>query len=841
MTIYSRLAGCLVIGLFFTIYSGGISAQVIPDGTTNTIVDTNDNNFNINQGDRAGNNLFHSFTDFSLPNGGTAFFNNTADIANIFSRVTGGNISDINGLIHANGAANLFIINPAGIIFGENSSLDIGGSFYASTADSILFPNNVEFNATEDPINPLLTINAPIGLNLGDNPGDIVNRSTVRDSAEEVIGLEVNPGNNLTFVASNLNFEGGSLTAIGGDIYLSAISESGTVEISENGSLSFAEDISRGDITLSNGSEVDVRGFGGGNIQVDVGNLNLEGGELGISSIRAGIREESTAIEAQVGDITIDAKGNLSLNEGEITNNVELEGFGNSGNVLITTDSLSLLNGGLIATITRGQGDAGAVNVTATGDITIDGERDVVIDNGEDSFILARASGITSRVFPEGVGNSGGVTVSTTNLNLTAGGRVDAGVGGQGDAGAVNVTATGDITIDGEISRGIPSQIASRINSDAVGDAAGVTVSTTNLNLTAGGRVDATTAGQGNAGAVNVTATGDITIDGERLLNTSSRGAPSGITSEVIPIGEGDAGDVIIFTNSLNLTNGGEVSASTGGQGNAGNITIDSTESVSLQESLVQVDSQGDGNGGNININTHFLELSDQGIISAITASGNGGNINLSIEDRVYLNNSSLISTQALVNGNGGNINIDSNFVIAFADGNSDIVANALSGNGGRIEINTQALFGIESREELTGENDINASSEFGLDGLVKINTFEIDLTPGLTELPTAFAIPQPLQGCQASRESEDSSSFVNTGRGGLPPNPYESLNNNNVFNDVQLPSQWTEKSVVNSSALLPEQESVVEANTWVVNREGNVELVANSMTTTVLKCGDRF
>lgn len=119
-----RLVSHLALNIACVFYGVYAIAQITPDRTTNTVVDTNGNNFNINQGDRAGNNLFHSFTDFSLPNGGIASFNNQADIVNIFSRVTGGNISDINGLIRANGTANLFIINPAGIIFGENASLE---------------------------------------------------------------------------------------------------------------------------------------------------------------------------------------------------------------------------------------------------------------------------------------------------------------------------------------------------------------------------------------------------------------------------------------------------------------------------------------------------------------------------------------------------------------------------------------------------------------------------------------------------------------------------------------------------------------------------------------------
>ena len=239
-------------------------AQVTADGTTSTAVNRNGDNFTIEKGDRIGDNLFHSFNEFSVPTLGSAAFNNAGDIANIFSRVTGSNISSIDGLIRANGAANLFLINPNGILFGQNARLDLGGSFFASTADSLLFEGNTEFSASNPQAPPLLEVSIPIGLNFRDNPEEIVNRSFVRNSAGDLVGLEVAPGKNLTLLGGNINFEAGEATARGGNIELGGLSAAGTVGINDDGSLNFPEDVARADIRLSNAADIDVRGTGGG-------------------------------------------------------------------------------------------------------------------------------------------------------------------------------------------------------------------------------------------------------------------------------------------------------------------------------------------------------------------------------------------------------------------------------------------------------------------------------------------------------------------------------------------------------------------------------------------------
>ena len=207
-------------------------AQITSDGTTNTSISPTDKGFIIDNGDRAGGNLFHSFREFSVLRGSEAFFNNANDVVNIFSRVTGGNISNIDGLIRANGGANLFVINPAGIIFGENASLDIGGSFYGSTANSILFPNNVEF-AASNPVKPILTINAPIGLRFSDNPGNIV-------SSNNTLVEPLKPGITFALLGGEVTLNNTEIKPMSGRVEIAGVGAGETIQLHHsNGSWQF--------------------------------------------------------------------------------------------------------------------------------------------------------------------------------------------------------------------------------------------------------------------------------------------------------------------------------------------------------------------------------------------------------------------------------------------------------------------------------------------------------------------------------------------------------------------------------------------------------------------------
>lgn len=225
--------------LFCVLTSLPVTAQIVPDGTlpANSSIQTQGNSSILTGGTRAGSNLFHSFEQFSVSTGNTAYFNNASDIQNIISRVTGGAVSNIDGLLQTNGTANLFLLNPNGIIFGPNARLDIGGSFVGSTASSLKFADGTQFSATAPQTTPLLTISVPIGLQYGGNPGRIGvqgNGQGLRTTSELIdttAGLRVQPNQTLALVGGDVTLEGGTLKTAGGRIELGSVAGSSLVNL----------------------------------------------------------------------------------------------------------------------------------------------------------------------------------------------------------------------------------------------------------------------------------------------------------------------------------------------------------------------------------------------------------------------------------------------------------------------------------------------------------------------------------------------------------------------------------------------------------------------------------
>ncbi|MEN9521380.1 MAG: hypothetical protein RLZZ381_3968, partial [Cyanobacteriota bacterium] len=541
-------------------------------------------------------------------------------------------------------------------------------------------------------------------------------------------------GKNLTLLGGNINFDGGIIFAPGGIVNLGSLATAGTVSFTEDGSLNFPEGVTRGDVSLANSSGVGVLAGGGGSIFVNARNLDLASGSI----LTTGIGEGS--VNAQAGDVVINATESVALDSGVIANFVAPDVVGNGGELNITTPNLTLTNGGQINANTFGEGNAGNITINAT-DISFDG-----VDSD------GTASRAVNNVEEGAVGKGGELKITTANLSLTNGGGISSSTGGQGDGGSINIDATESVALDGGI-------IANVVAPSVVGNGGALNITTPNLTLTNGGQVNASTFGEGNAGNITINAT-DISFDG-----VGSDGSASSAANNVEEGAVGKGGELKITTANLSLTNGGEISASTRGQGDGGTIDINSTESVTLDAGDIfnRVQENATGNGGALNITTPNLTLTNGGQINASTfGAGNAGNITINATDISFdgagsdgtvsravnnveegavgkggelkittanldLTNGGEISASTFGEGDGGTIDIDAT-ESATIDGSSFIfsaVAPGAVGNGGALNITTPNL-------NLTNGSGILASTfGDGDGGSISINSTDVVLTSG--------------------------------------------------------------------------------------------------------------
>ncbi|BAU10548.1 filamentous haemagglutinin outer membrane protein [Leptolyngbya sp. NIES-3755] len=807
----------------------GAESSIVTPGTVNALpADV------IGGGAQRGSLLFHSFRDFNVGDSGRVYFGNPTGVGNIFTRVTGTTPSNILGTLGVNGSASLFLLNPNGILFGTNAQLDIRGSFFASSGDRVVFNDGFAFSASTPQAPPLLTISTPIGLQYGNNPGAIRSQGAI---------LQVPNGQTLALVGGTVNLEGGELLAPGGRVELVGVAASGEVGLTQQGQelrVNVPDGVARAEIAIGNDAIVNVRSGDGGSIGIIARNFTSTGAG---TRIRAGIAAGLGTVEAQAGDIDINATEAVNLDEMLITNDVTEGSTGNAGNINIITGTLSLTNGAVVGASTFGQGNAGNVTITAIDAVSFDGV-------SSDGF----SSGVFSTVESGGIGQGGTVSITTGTLSLTNGGVLVAATFGQGNAGNVTITAIDAVSFDGVGSNGGSSNAFSAVGPGGIGQGGTVSINTGTLSLTNGAQVVAATFGQGNAGNITITASDAVSSDG-----VGSNGFSSGAFSTVESEGIGQGGTVSITTGTLSLTNGAQVGASAVGQGNAGDVTITAIDAVSFDGvgsnkspsgafssvdvgaigqggtiaistgrfsitngAQLSASSQGQGVAGNLEGAVRQLRLDNGGSIQAQTASGQGGNITLQVPVLLLLRRGSFISTTAgtaQAGGDGGNITLNGNFIVAVPQENSNISANAFSGRGGNIRITTEGLFGIQPRTSTTtGLSSITASSQFGISGTIVLNTPDVDPSRGIVQLPTEL---QDTSGLIASTcPADEGDSFAITGRGGLPEDPRQPLMSDRVWLD--------DRSSAQTSIPTPQSTpTIVEAQGWIKHPDGSIRLVA--------------
>jgi filamentous hemagglutinin family protein len=713
-------------------------AQVTPDGTLNTSVTTIGNNATITNGTAAGSNLFHSFGQFSIPTGGSATFNlvNTPNVSTIFSRVTGGNFSNIDGLIQTVNSSNpvsLFLINPAGILFGPNASLNIGGSFVGTTASSIKFANGAELASTATPLpTPLLTVSAPIGLQMGPNPGAIINQSAF---------FALAPGQTLALIGGDLALQGNPavgyayLFAPDGHIELGSVEGNSLVSLTPSAlGWAFGYDTVNTfrDISLTQSAFIDVSGAGGGTIDLQGNKIQFTNG-AGAYGVTFG------AVSG--GGITVQARESLSIVGPDVTNSypsgifeqVFFGATGNGGNITLTTPYLSVTDGGQIGLTNYGQGNLGAMTIQA-------GRIEVI---GTNATVTA-PSLIYSQNTQSSQGRGGDLTLNTQALVVAQGGQIVTGTRSTGQGGNLTIRAN---TIQGFNPQPLSSQFSViGASTTGSGNAGTLDIITQQLSLTGAVQITASTAGAGNGGKLTIQAT-DIYADRGTYAGPNA----VGISASAGQGDTGNAGTVEVQTQRLTLLNGAQVGSGTSGSGNGGKVTIKADEITAIGiglESLSGGTASGivagtnptsTGNAGDIEIDTRRLNLSAGAQVnSSITGRGNGGSVIIRASDLLVTGTAAnsdptgepvpagiLAAVEPTGRGKSGNIDITSDRVRVEAGAKIASSTNGL-GNAGTVKIQALESIQVDSLGRIQGGVGSNGVGE---GGRIDLATQQLQLT----------------------------------------------------------------------------------------------------------------
>jgi filamentous hemagglutinin family protein len=696
-----------------------------------TQVSGTNNQFNIDGGLQRGHNLFHSFSDFSVPTGGSANFTNPTGNQSIITRVTGNFYSDLNGLIKTNGA-NFLLINPNGVVFGEGVSLDVGKAFVTSTASGVDFIDaqgkSYNFGMNQAGDLPLINIDPTVAF----NPSQLIFNNNIPGSKgiENYGTLQTqNDSQYIGLIGGDIKLDGGKIIAPGGRVDLGGLNTAGTISINGDGFIFNGTNLIRSNVSIANNSSISVRAkqtlnpvglllfpnsiSAGSTININANQIDIvNSGSRFISSptnsinqalggLDAGLDLNSGTKTGSIGNISMNATGDININGSAIFNLIRSGATGTGGGINIMGNNINVSNKSEISTTLAkdATGKGGNLNINAAGNITVSepGYPDVekLIANPESTIAASTA--------------------------------------GNGDSGKVKLEAKGDILISDN------NLIASKIESTASGSSSGIEIKAKSLTLRNGGQIltigDISNNNQtGNTGAIDITTTGDITAFGSNIVKGNGNDSTRFSRIESINFRSGNAGNITIITpGKLSLLNRSGLSTSVKakkGTGNSGDITINVGELVvaNLSEISSSLGKRGErtkGNGGDINITSvgditidEFLDrlivkkangnvTARSGIFSNLNGTGTGGKITITTLGKITIgNNDGIFSTvEPQSEGNAGGITIKAKELEVYNEGQILTVAardlpDKGSGNAGDINIETSGNITISGNKD---------------------------------------------------------------------------------------------------------------------------------------------
>jgi filamentous hemagglutinin family protein len=550
-----------------------------------------------NLGQRVGNNLFHSFEHFNVPTEGSATFTGSLGIQNVLARVTGPTSSNIDGTLRSTiSGANLYLMNPNGILFGPNARLDLSGSFHATTADSIRLGKDGQFNARE-PSKSLLTVAPPAAFGfLSEHPAAIEVQGSL---------LQVPKGQTLSIIGGDLQITQGNLYAPAGQINIASVASPGEV-IPSLSDLSLNKFGKLGKITLSLPS-LESRTTKLENLPPPFDKV-LDP-KLPLANIDVS--------EQNSGQIFIRA-GHLFLNQGYIyANNYAGKQAGNID--IVVAGDMSLSNASQIAATNMASQPASEqshIVIKAGNSLSLNNPKgEVFYDDEAISKNAAKFNKILTNAF--GVGKAGNIEIDTPKLTVSLG-TIQSATAGSANAGDI------------------------KVNSQQV-------------TLHHNGFINAATASSGQGGTININATEAISVSNFSSISVAVGKQATGnsgkieLTTKQLSLeevgavlgqsqGEGNAGDIVVKANSIRITtetpflpkkrsNISTASVKSGG----GNIDIRVTDRLYIANGLITAQAQGDkegDKGGDLTISHPHLFIMDQySKLSAQAKAGHGGNI----------------------------------------------------------------------------------------------------------------------------------------------------------------------------------------------------------------------